>query len=92
MDVITYPCWDIRALHGCLSQMKKKLKFSNFSSFVGDNFAECMLYNGKDNPWQINWLIRIMRNVRVLSKHERAALAHQCKFSEKIAPASILKF
>ena len=30
-----------------------------------------------------------MQNVRVLSNHERALLAHQCTFGEKIAPFSI---
>ena len=33
-----------------------------------------------------------MRNVRVLSNHERALLAHQCKFGEKIARFNISQF
>ena len=92
MDVITYPCWDIRTLHGCPSQMNENLMFNNLSSFVGDDLAGYILYNGKDNRWRINWLINIMHNVRVLSNHERAVLAHQCKFNEKIAPVSISHF
>ena len=33
-----------------------------------------------------------MRNVMVLSNHERAMLAHQCKFGEKIARFNISLF
>ena len=33
-----------------------------------------------------------MRNVRVLSKHERALLAHQYTFREKIARVNISQF
>ena len=33
-----------------------------------------------------------MRNVRALSNHERALLAHQCTFGEKIARFNIFKF
>ena len=33
-----------------------------------------------------------MRNVRVLSNHERALLAHQCMFREKIARFNISQF
>ena len=33
-----------------------------------------------------------MRNVRVLSNHERALLAHQCTFGEKIARFNISQF
>ena len=33
-----------------------------------------------------------MRNVRVLSNHERALLAHQCTFGEKIARFNIFQF
>ena len=83
-DVITYPCWDIRTLHGCPSQMNDNLMFSNLSSFVGDNIAGCMLYNGKDNHWQINWLIQIMRNVRVMAwglLNLRSLISPWAKFS-----------
>ena len=52
----------------------------------------CVLYNGKDNHWQINWWIQIMRNVRFLSNHNRALLAHQCTFREKIARFNIFQF
>ena len=33
-----------------------------------------------------------MRNVMVLSNHERALLAHQCTFGEKIARFNISQF
>ena len=33
-----------------------------------------------------------MRNARVLSNHERALLAHQCTFGEKIARFDISQF
>ena len=33
-----------------------------------------------------------MRNVRVLSNHKRAVLAHQCTFGEKIARFNISQF
>ena len=33
-----------------------------------------------------------MQNVRVLSNHERAFLAHQCTFDEKIARFDISQF
>ena len=33
-----------------------------------------------------------MRNVRVLGNHERAWLAHQCRFGEKIAQLDISQF
>ena len=33
-----------------------------------------------------------MHNVRVLSNHERALLAHQCTFGEKIARFDISQF
>ena len=33
-----------------------------------------------------------MRNARVLSNHERALLAHQCTFGEKIARFNISQF
>ena len=33
-----------------------------------------------------------MRNARVLSNHERALLAHQCTFGEKIAQFDISQF
>ena len=33
-----------------------------------------------------------MRNVKVLSNHERALLAHQCTFGEKIARLDISHF
>ena len=33
-----------------------------------------------------------MRNVRGLSNHERALLAHQCTFGEKIAQFNISQF
>ena len=33
-----------------------------------------------------------MRNVWVFSNHERALLAHQCTFGEKIARFNIFKF
>ena len=33
-----------------------------------------------------------MRNVMVLSNHERALLAHQCTFSEKIARFNLPQF
>ena len=35
---------------------------------------------------------QIMRNVRVLSNHERALLAHPCTFGEKIARFGISWF
>ena len=50
-----------------------------------DSHVGCVLYNGKDNHYQIRSWIQIMRNVRVLSNHERALLAHPCTFGEKIA-------
>ena len=37
-------------------------------------------------------IIKIMRNVRVLSNHERALLAHPCTFGEKIARFGISWF
>ena len=65
---------------------------TNLSSFVRDSHVGCVLYNGKDNRWQIYWYIQIKRNVRVLSNHERALLAHQCTFGEKIARFNISQF
>ena len=50
------------------------------------------IYNGKDNRWQIGWWIQLMRNVSVLSNNERAWLAHQCTFDEKIARFDISQF
>ena len=58
---------------------------TNLSSFVRDSHVGCVLYNGKDNHYQIRSWIQIMRNVRVLSNHKRALLAHPCTFGEKIA-------
>ena len=46
------------------------------------------IYNGKDKRWQIGWWIQIMRNVSVLSNHERA----WCTFGEKIARFDISQF
>ena len=57
-----------------------------------DSHVECVLYDGKDNRWQIDWWIQIMRNVRVLSNHERAWLAHQYTFGEKTARFNISQF
>ena len=57
-----------------------------------DSHVGCVLYNGKDNYYQIRSWIQIMRNVRVLSNHERALLAHPCTFGEKIARFSIFRF
>ena len=65
---------------------------TNLSSFVRDSHVGCVLYNGKDNYYQIRSWIQIMRNVRVLSNHERALLAHPCTFGEKIARFSIFRF
>ena len=59
--------------------------WTNLSSFVRDSHVGCVLYNGKDNHYQIRSWIQIMRNFRVLSNHERALLAHPCTFGEKIA-------
>ena len=50
-----------------------------------DSHVGCVLYNGKDNHYQIRSGTQIMRNVRVLSNHERALMAHPCTFGEKIA-------
>ena len=58
---------------------------TNLSSFVRDSYVGCVLYNGKDNHYQIRSWIQIMPNVRVLSNHERVLLAHPCTFGEKIA-------
>ena len=33
-----------------------------------------------------------MRNVRILSNHERASLTHQCTFDEKIARVNMSQF
>ena len=57
-----------------------------------ESHVGCVLYNGKDNHWQIDCWIQIMRNVRVLSNHERALLAHQCTFGAKTARFNISKF
>ena len=65
---------------------------TNLSSFVRDSHVGCVLYNGKDNRWQIDWQIQIMQNVRVLSNPERAWLAHHCTFGEKIARFNIFQF
>ena len=65
---------------------------TNLSSFVRDSHVWCVLYNGKDNHYQIHSWIQIMRNVRVLNNHERPLLAHPCTFGEKIARFGISQF
>ena len=62
------------------------------SSFVRDSHVGCVLYNGRDNHYQIRLWIQIMPNIRVLSNHERALLAHPCTFGEKIARFGISWF
>ena len=65
---------------------------TNLSSFVRDSHVGCVSYNGNDNHYQIRSWIQIMRNVRVLSNHGRALLAHPCTFGEKIARFGISRF
>ena len=64
----------------------------NLSSFVRDSHVGYVLYNGKDNHYQTRSGIQMMRNVRVLSNHERALLVHPCTFGEKIARFGISRF
>ena len=66
------------------SELIRWRQSTNLSSFVRDSHVGCVLYNGKVNHYQIRSWIQIMRNVRVLSNHERALLAHPCTFGEKI--------
>ena len=74
------------------SELIWRRQSTNLSSFVRDSHAGYVLYNGKDNHYQIRSWIQIMRNVRVLSNHERALLAHPCTFCERIAWFGISRF
>ena len=65
---------------------------TNLNSFVRDSHVGCVLYNGKDNHYQIRSWIQIMRNVRVLCNHDPALLAHPCTFGEKIVRFGISWF
>ena len=38
---------------------------TNLSSFVRDSHAGCVLYNGKDNRWQMDWYISISYNLNI---------------------------
>ena len=57
-----------------------------------DGRVGCVFYNDKDNRWQIDWQIQIMQNIRILSNHECAWLAHQCTFRKKNARFNISQF
>ena len=95
----------MKILHLCWTTSENKITFwkiwENQSMYYHNKAQQSknrvhiswdILYDGKDKHWQINWWIKIMQNIKVLSNHEHAWLAHECKFGEKIAWFNIFQY